>query len=720
MLQKIKQNVAKDLKAAIDDLIDFCKENNEEFNNSILEIKARYHSWEEQKYQNTLDYDALSRQQNKIRGDFLGLIDMIAEDLTSEKSIPKNLTPLDLLFPPEFIGIKQYVDDIASYFGSEKKDKPFVVNGIGGLGKTTLAQSFYQTHKSQYDYVVWINFRDTLASSFVENENQHLLQNLGLEKLKKENRVDDKFEEIIKKLQTLKNGFIVIDGLDCELEEHETRKLLTLQQNFSWNILITSRHELSGFQIWEYDLPTPESALEIFWLYYNDSTPVLEEKEVVESVLELIGYHPLAVELVAKTIRTSFRLDPQIVLDELQKGQLDKLNSIVSPSRNLESRTLSDHLKVIFDISILNDSQKWLLLQIALLGSTPIKFEDVVYALRISTLDEVSKLDAQLSQLVKQGWLGKESRTIVIHQLIREVIRLQIPLEDGNQCTKLLETFGMDLYQAFRKNQYLWHDKIDYKRYLQSIAEYIKDRLVTHYYALLLDNLAWFYLNSVKGGHIAALGYELMAVEICEKTLPSNHLHLAKVYNLLSLIYDEQGNDDFFWAFQEKSVKIREQYPEHEDYAEAIGNYYVARFMIEERYEEAIRYQNQAISILKNHYCSDAPIFLDLYSSLSLLYSEVKDYSRAFSLAKESYEIGKKHFTVEHPDFIMTIVMILSVCATLSDEETTIPETLKVDIDTFMYQLAEDHYDDILKMEKFFVKTGNELMLDFIDSMKGE
>ncbi|MBK7874127.1 MAG: ATP-binding protein [Saprospiraceae bacterium] len=53
-----------------------------------------------------------------------------------------------------------------------------LVNGLGGIGKTTVALEFIRCYEQDYKYIAWIEVTDTIISAFVSNAT--LIDRLGL------------------------------------------------------------------------------------------------------------------------------------------------------------------------------------------------------------------------------------------------------------------------------------------------------------------------------------------------------------------------------------------------------------------------------------------------------------------------------------------------------------------------------------------------------------
>ncbi|MFN7120285.1 MAG: AAA family ATPase, partial [Saprospiraceae bacterium] len=89
-----------------------------------------------------------------------------------------------------------------------------LVNGLGGIGKTTVALEFIRLYGKEYAHVAWVEVTGTIAAAFVSNTT--LIANLQLQAqlaaLAPETYESQGFDLIVNKLNNLPNCLLVIDN----------------------------------------------------------------------------------------------------------------------------------------------------------------------------------------------------------------------------------------------------------------------------------------------------------------------------------------------------------------------------------------------------------------------------------------------------------------------------------------------------------------------------
>ena len=135
---------------------------------------------------------ALSEQQ--------GHVDEILQAVNHPK-IPHALTP-DPVFPQLFIGrdaeLKQLREKLLS-----GDNFLLLVNGKGGMGKTTLAAKYYLTYKNEYQHVAWLSSEKSIANALLS-----LRFTLGIED--EYMLPDERMKLLLTKLANLKKPSLMV------------------------------------------------------------------------------------------------------------------------------------------------------------------------------------------------------------------------------------------------------------------------------------------------------------------------------------------------------------------------------------------------------------------------------------------------------------------------------------------------------------------------------
>ena len=167
--------------------------------------------------------------------------------------------------------------------------KIVIVNGIGGIGKTTLCKYLFKHSKElfgkQYDHIAWVRYQNNIESSFINSFRRLNIPFLDSDSNK------EKFERIIYELNQFGDRLLIfIDNVDRIRKQD--RGLVNLLQLKS-HIIITSR-----MKIYDEDFLYPlgflegEACKEIFLKYYRyDYEKRQKEIEVCVVICKLKAIH---------------------------------------------------------------------------------------------------------------------------------------------------------------------------------------------------------------------------------------------------------------------------------------------------------------------------------------------------------------------------------------------------------------------------------------------
>ena len=172
--------------------------------------------------------------------------------------IPHRLTTyLPKTNPNDIVGRAKDLTKLRNLLNT--KQEVVLVNAMGGLGKTTLAQAYIYQHEQDYKHVAWITqSNDELSTDFVNADG--LLQSLHIDATKF--KPQELFNEILNQLHSIsaQPNLLVIDNADD--------KLLALQHQLpaqpAWHLLITSRHQIGNYHTYHFGFLTPDEGYLLF------------------------------------------------------------------------------------------------------------------------------------------------------------------------------------------------------------------------------------------------------------------------------------------------------------------------------------------------------------------------------------------------------------------------------------------------------------------------
>lgn len=364
-------------------------------------------------------------------------------NVASRKLIPDRLNTLPSIILDEVIGRENDLQQIKALLDSD--DRVMLVSGIGGIGKTTVAKAFLQQFLPQYKHIAWIEVTSSVKEAFVFNS--QLCDSLDLSSRELDlnpgtsDAVDRGFELIVNRMRQLSgNNLLIIDNAQEDVEHLQVLDHLSLKP--FWKVLVTSRYKLEGFVEYELDVLKPEAARRLFYLHYKQEF----DDGIIQEILEAIGYHTLAIEVVAKTAQAR-RLKLSEVSDRLKKKGLDiseEANIKIRHSYNQRIPKVFEYLLKTFDLASLTDFDEWVLTQFSVMPPVYIPYQDndgenILFLLAKTKDSERDQLTDALNDLVSKGWLNwdKTTDSFKVHQVIQEVLAFKLH-PNFQKCSNLM------------------------------------------------------------------------------------------------------------------------------------------------------------------------------------------------------------------------------------------------------------------------------------------
>ena len=633
-------------------------------------------------------------------------------------------------FSGEFVGRVDELTELAQKL--ETSQRVVLMNGLGGIGKTTLARKFMQQHKRAYQHVLWVEIvvpdvknqtADDLLNAFVLDP--ILLKNLRLELPE---RVDTTafFSQIMNVLRNL-NGpnLLIIDNASTEISDRAIRDLLPGPPN--WQVLVTSRQKLSGFDLIRLDKLNPEAARKLFrMLYTYDLTD-----EELDELLIAIDYHTLTIELAARTLENHYGLVSVVELTEKYKSkQLNDpdLQARIETDHSREETEIFIHLMQTFDLSALSEDEKWVMKQFAVLPPEAYPQKQLLEWLQLTDPKEQRKFAGDLQSLEKKGWLQQTDHAFSIHRLIQQVVHYQLsPAFDdiktlvvtltsflhsdaSNNSIKLFPFLPVAdfLLTCLSENEFkhpqisnlknntgiIFNDFGSYKKALDLLEEAFESDLKNfgpdHPRVVVRQmNLATVYSNL--GNFEKALDLLKAALASALKNFGPDHPNVAVRQSNLANVYRASGNFDKARDLLEVALgsDLKNFGPNHPNVAVrqsnlanvycGLKNYEKARDLLEAAYE----------SVLKN-FGPDHPNVAVSQSNLANIYSDLGNYNKARDLQEAALASDLKNFGFDHPNVAVSQSNLANVYRSLGNYEKA-RDLLKAALASDLKSFGSDH-----------------------------
>ncbi|WP_333803344.1 tetratricopeptide repeat protein, partial [Sulfurospirillum sp.] len=524
----------------------------------------------------------------------------------------RNLTILPPI-NPDFIGRKQELGEIEKNLTAN--NLIYIVNGIGGVGKSELSYEYFHQQKDKYKKI-----------AFIELSSEISIEEAFIIKFKEKFQLDS-FEAILRRLQEFpsKNLFL-IDNLENR-EDFEKIKVL----NTNFDLLFTTRlKDIDTKHQLNLETLTHEDAQKLFVSIYGTD-------ENIEDILNYLDYHPLFINLTAKSLQREY-----LTLDELREEI--KNNTLVKIDSK-DNKTFQEHLHKRFNTQFekeTNQELKILLQKLAIFPSIEIDFEI------FSKLLNIKKVELQ--KLVDRGWLTQKENQYKLHQIIKTFILSEYPLKYEQICPifQTVATYIDPDDSALIAN--LLHNYIPVIESFVNLYEKKQDR----YIAGLLDSLTYLYYSLAKYAKALTIQNESKKRKENMKE-PNDEAYLAKSYAILGVIYDSKGNYDKALEWYEKALKIREKVlgSNHPDSATTYNNI-AGVYHSKGIYDKALKWYEKALEIREKVLGLNHPSTATTYNEIARVYHSKGIYDKALEWYEKALEINEKVLGSNHPDTATT------------------------------------------------------------------
>jgi len=581
--------------------------------------------------------------------------------------------------------------------------KALLVHGIGGMGKSTIMSYYLHEHKNEFDYYGFFEGLEDFVNSL------EIALNLKIE------QGEDRLAIVLHELIKLDgNKLLIIDDIkEIKTNKKIIERVLDLKEHDGFKILLTSREVIEDIDGYVLDTLSMDDAKELFNSIYN-----VENKVLLEDVLEYLDCHAFFVELTAKTLKSKQNLTLESIKDKFESGEFSKISIKKEQNFNL-------YLKNFFTFKTLNYEEKYTIKMFSILPSIEIEieylnifrrkhvpsfidifFNSLSYIKRnfFKNISKEEEFEEILNYLVERGWLTKTTKGYKAHQIIKEYILANYPLnltESYNIITSvnmtinnnvgLLEDLGkMNIYLEsiilfLIKTREVSKDTADYynvlgqsyyKKGLYRKAEFYYTKAIEVFkklrkkypdIAISYNGLANICLLNKE--YEKAQKYYIMALEIQEKTLGKVHPNTAKTYFNLAEFYAVQNKYKKAEALYLEAITIQEKtlkkahFDTITSYVGLAKNYNLLNNynQAEKLYVKAITVREQVFGI-ENIYTGMS------YMDIALFYFDNKKYENAKWSIERVIKIWKPILSTTHQYMISAKKLLNTIDRIINNE----------------------------------------------------
>ena len=574
--------------------------------------------------------------------------------MQSVPSIPRLLN----LIPSPPAGIIGRDDEVAATRERLLSGNPAVlVNGIGGIGKTTVALKYLADFSAEYQHIAWVTITDTLAKALVTD--RQLTASLGLDliftTLTPEQLYKDGSKRILYELSKLNACLLVLDNANKLADLVEWKAALGSCQA---HVLLTSRAEPQGWSCVLIESLPLEKARELFRRFYRFESPSDAE---LDMLLNELTCHTLLVELSAKAAQAS-RISFDNLFQRLRDGYIrdvllnarpvDTGQSGESVENRLKIARVETYVELIFsEIAELSVDETAHLKIFTLLPSAEWYNEEKLSSVFQLVESEVLFRSAKVDRLVEKGWLKRadnpeNSLAYKMHPLIQEVAVRQL-MVTVEWATPMVQAIAEMIEYSSTDSTHNLIEKVKGKPY----AEYLEKRFrdgKTEQFSYLLDRIA--YLEENFGNYQVAQNLGERALAISLEIFSAEHYKIGvrqcNLANVCGKLGDYARTRDLLEAALVLAIKnFGDDHPSvgvsqanlAVVYGE-LGNHSRARHLVE-----------AALALAFRNFGADHPTVAARQSSLAVIYGELGDYTGAQNLLEAALASDLKNFGVNHP-----------------------------------------------------------------------
>ena len=359
----------------------------------------------------------------------------------------------------------------------------------------------------------------------------------------------------------------------------------------SWDILLTSKEKIFTDEnsLYNFKFFELKELRRLFYHYYKNE----KDDNLVNEIINQLGFHTLAVELVANTLQHNRSVDLKKInktldYEGLQLSSSVNLHTKYDKVSDAKTNIFEGMIKAFSTINKLKDFDKFILIQFSVLPSIYFDYNELIELLSIDKKE--TTFNDSLNTLKAYSLITENDNGLKCHQIVQKVV--QQMLESNFDEYEILIT------NIVRKLEYdPLKKKVELIKYLLCAENILK---VLKFSNILISKLA-HNVNDIFesfGDYKKALYYEIFAIKMQRTLFDENSLELAQSYNNLGVTLMKMKKNIFAINFLEAAMKIREDKLDRMDLinAQSYNNYGYYKYL-QKKYDEAETYFKKSLEI---------------------------------------------------------------------------------------------------------------------------
>ena len=454
--------------------------------------------------------------------------------IKNEESIQAAELAYDAIIPDRFFVHRE--EELAQIESILAQSGIVALSGMGGIGKSGLAEQFAANAINNYRSCQIISCRDSIAAGLVSQLKISGIRRGYVNGVPEDDTAYSNRLLAALKRQTPNTFLLILDDVDPGDPLYSEIAVLRHHR------IITSRCIKDQWQcpVIEIEAMDFNSQKDLFeqYLGYELNKDEMQDFRVISGI---VGGHTLTLQLIALQCSASDYTVTDIRLLLSQNGIYTENPDQFSYGRTDQERNMYGHIRAIWNLSAFSDVENWIMQGLCLIPGQGIPRRTYKEWMGLSNMNTVNRLR-------RKGWIRSRraddvSRTdyISLHHVISEVVYQELYLQNQAELTDLINGVTRFVNQ---RNQ-----PVEQQSYWLAIGIYMGQRLLRSISAALL-------LNQV-GLHLEYMRDFALALEILQ--------------NARQYLIDLNAKSDILYAHTLNNIAMT--YHSAKDYAQSMAHY---------------------------------------------------------------------------------------------------------------------------------------------------